>query len=126
MAGTPEGSGVTKNAVINLHGRLRKAHPPSGVCEECGAEGPTEYAFKRHPESHTDRREDYRELCRECHAAFDRWLYEMFPGGVLRPSPSVVLTCPCHGEPWYVRSTTGERACAVKRREYRARRKVAA
>ena len=58
-----------------LHQRLVRDHPKSGVCEECGATGRrTEYAFKHHPEPHTDRRADYRELCRPCHLRFDAWL----------------------------------------------------
>jgi hypothetical protein len=45
--------------------------PKTGVCEECGAEGKTDYAFKRHPEPHTRNRDDYAELCKSCHWRFD-------------------------------------------------------
>ena len=55
-----------------IHKWLRRHFPKAGVCEECGAEGPTDYAFKKHPEPHTRDRDDYRELCRHCHMVFDQ------------------------------------------------------
>lgn len=54
-----------------VHDWLRRNYPKSGVCEECGKEGKTDYAFRHHPEKYTRNREDYRELCRPCHLAFD-------------------------------------------------------
>jgi hypothetical protein len=54
-----------------IHHWLNQHHPKTGACDECGAEGPTDYAFKKHPESHTRNRDDYRELCRSCHTTFD-------------------------------------------------------
>jgi len=59
----------------SLHQMLRRDHPKTGVCEECGREGPTDYAFKHHPRPHTADRNDYRELCRSCHIYFDRFGY---------------------------------------------------
>lgn len=58
-----------------IHYWIRKYHPKAGRCEECGAEGKTEYAFRFHPEPHTRNRDDYRELCRPCHAVFDAVLH---------------------------------------------------
>jgi hypothetical protein len=46
-----------------LQSWLRQNYSKTGVCEECGAEGHTHYAFRHHPESHTRNRDDYRELC---------------------------------------------------------------
>lgn len=60
------------------HAWLIRNHPKTGVCEECGKEGVTQYAFKRHPEKHTRNREDYRELCPKCHRTFDA---EFLPRG---------------------------------------------
>lgn len=51
-----------------LHMWLNKYHPKAGRCEECGAERPTEWA---NTGAYTRRREDYRELCKPCHKAFD-------------------------------------------------------
>jgi len=53
-----------------LHRYLRKAYPKTGVCEECGAEGRTDYALiKGRPYSRN--REDYLELCHPCHMRYD-------------------------------------------------------
>lgn len=52
-----------------LHKWLDRNFPKLGVCEECGAPDPTEYANvsgKYHRS-----RDDFRELCRSCHARFD-------------------------------------------------------
>lgn len=54
-----------------IHTWLRKYHPKTEVCEECGTEGKTQYAFTRHPEPHTRERADYRELCPSCHLRLD-------------------------------------------------------
>jgi hypothetical protein len=54
-----------------LHMWLAGNHQKTGVCEECGDEAPTDYAFKRHPEPYTRNREDYRELCKRCHVEYD-------------------------------------------------------
>lgn len=54
-----------------VHAWLRKYHPKSGVCEECGEAKRTTYAFKRHPERHTRNRKDYLELCYSCHNRMD-------------------------------------------------------
>lgn len=54
-----------------LHKWLHRHHPLTGVCGDCGAIGATEYAFLRHPETYTRKRDDYRELCRSCHRTFD-------------------------------------------------------
>jgi hypothetical protein len=54
------------------HKWLVRHYPKRGVCETCGDEGYTEYAFLRHPEPHTRNREDYREVCRSCHSIIDK------------------------------------------------------
>jgi hypothetical protein len=54
-----------------IHNWLRYNYPKTGVCENCGEEGKTEYAFKRHPKPHTRNRKDYMELCRLCHVRLD-------------------------------------------------------
>lgn len=59
----------------SLHDWLREHHPKTGTCEKCGTcpDGRgTEYAFRHHPYPYTRKREDYMELCRRCHARFDR------------------------------------------------------
>lgn len=62
------GEAATSTAI---HRWLREHYPKANVCEDCGASGPTHYAFLRHPRPHTREREDYRELCPACHSAFD-------------------------------------------------------
>jgi ribosomal protein L40E len=57
---------------FSKHEWLRKHYPKTGICEECGAKGPTDFAFQHHPEPHTRNREDYAEWCRSCHTAVDR------------------------------------------------------
>jgi len=54
-----------------IHQQLARDHPKSGVCEDCGKVGPTDYAFQHHPRPHTRERSDYRELCKSCHNRFD-------------------------------------------------------
>lgn len=66
------GTGVTGERAI--HTVLERNHPKTGICEECGKAGKTDYAFKCHPEPHTRDRDDYRELCRSCHRYFDNAL----------------------------------------------------
>ena len=55
----------------SIHAWLTRNHPKADVCEECGKAKKTEWAFMRHPEPHTRKRGDYRELCRRCHYHFD-------------------------------------------------------
>lgn len=43
----------------------------AGACEECGKEGPSDYANLRHPEPPSRNRSQYAELCRACHMAKD-------------------------------------------------------
>jgi hypothetical protein len=57
-----------------LHAWLRRWHPKTGKCDDCGGERKTEYAFKRHPAPYTRRRLDYAELCRHCHVKLDQRL----------------------------------------------------
>jgi hypothetical protein len=54
-----------------IHKWLSRHCEKEGVCEECGREGRTEWAFLRWPKPVTRLREDYRELCRRCHQDFD-------------------------------------------------------
>ncbi len=54
-----------------FHAWLRHNYPYTGVCEECGEERRTEWAFLRWPEPYTRDRDDYREMCRSCHTNFD-------------------------------------------------------
>ena len=65
------GRPISSDDPSSIHQWLVKHHPKAGRCEECGTEGPTDYAFQRHPEPHTRNREDYRELCRSCHFRAD-------------------------------------------------------
>ena len=53
-----------------IHTYLRKHFPKSGVCEECGKAGETDYALIK-GRSYSRNREDYRELCRQCHVNYD-------------------------------------------------------
>jgi hypothetical protein len=62
----------------SIHSTLNNRYPKTGRCEQCGVEGPTDYAFLRHPEPHTRNRDDYRELCRSCHQKFDQPVVQRF------------------------------------------------
>ena len=53
-----------------LHVWLNTNHPRVGICEGCGHIGKTEYASTT-DHAYTRNREDYSELCRRCHTAFD-------------------------------------------------------
>lgn len=55
----------------SLHEWLIVNYPKTGVCESCGAEGPTDHAFDHRLGRYTRNREDYSELCRSCHTAWD-------------------------------------------------------
>ena len=59
------------------HAWLKRNCPKQGVCEHCGKEGKTEYAFKHHPKPYTRDVADYEELCRRCHMAADGRLAAM-------------------------------------------------
>jgi hypothetical protein len=53
-----------------IHVYVNRTYPKSGICEECGAVGKTDYAsLTLH--SYTRNREDYAELCRSCHQLLD-------------------------------------------------------
>lgn len=55
-----------------LHKWLAYWYPKKGECEMCGRmDGRTYYAFKFHPQRHTRKRQDYKELCASCHKVFD-------------------------------------------------------
>ena len=69
-ARNPSWKGDAANSTT-IHEWLRENFPKTGACEECDAEGPTDWAFLRHPAPHTRGREDYRELCRTCHLRYD-------------------------------------------------------
>jgi hypothetical protein len=66
-----------------IHNRMRKLRPKTGVCEECGREGYTELSNKDH--RYTLDIEDWQELCRTCHTLYD---YETFGPARLRGAPS--------------------------------------
>lgn len=53
-----------------IHAYLARNHPKSGVCEECGSSGQTDYALI-HGREYSRERGDYRELCRGCHRRYD-------------------------------------------------------
>ncbi len=53
------------------HRWLDKRYPKQNRCEECGFEGDTHYAFRWHPELHSQNRGDYLELCAMCHVRMD-------------------------------------------------------
>jgi hypothetical protein len=54
-----------------MHMWARHHFEKNGSCEECGREGRTDWAFQLWPEPLTRERDDYRELCRRCHQAYD-------------------------------------------------------
>ena len=54
-----------------LHQYVKRHFPKAGVCEACGEQSKTDYAFLRHPEPYTRSRSDYSELCRSCHMRHD-------------------------------------------------------
>jgi len=54
-----------------IHRWLKNHHPKSGVCEQCGSEGKTDWAFRFPGERYTRDRGAFRELCRSCHWRFD-------------------------------------------------------
>ena len=58
-------------AYASLHDWLIKNFPKRGVCEECGKTSRTDYAFDHRIGEHTRNRDDYRELCRQCHMRWD-------------------------------------------------------
>lgn len=53
-----------------LHKKLGALFPKSGECEACGVIAQTDYALI-HGRVYTLNRDDYRELCRRCHVAYD-------------------------------------------------------
>lgn len=54
-----------------IHTYLRSHFPKTGACDECGITGKrTEYALI-HGREYSRNREDYRELCKQCHNAYD-------------------------------------------------------
>ena len=63
-----KGDGASRRAV---HLWLARHSPKTGVCEDCGAEGQTDYALKDHSERHSRDRAKYAELCRACHYVRD-------------------------------------------------------
>jgi hypothetical protein len=63
-----KGDAVGRSAA---HDWINRHYPRTGVCESCGVEGKTHYAFTKHPERHTRNRDDYRELCPKCHLIYD-------------------------------------------------------
>jgi len=56
---------------FGLHLWLKKHHPKTGICAECGESKRTVWAFQRHPARHTRDIADYRELCHRCHTRLD-------------------------------------------------------
>jgi hypothetical protein len=67
-AGNPNWLG-TEASYKAIHIWLNRNHPRTGVCDKCFARGKTDYA--KIGEAYTRNRDDYRELCRRCHMAFD-------------------------------------------------------
>jgi len=53
-----------------LHDYLGKHFPKAGVCDECDMTAKTQYAVI-HGRKYSRKRDDYRELCASCHAAYD-------------------------------------------------------
>lgn len=53
-----------------MHTWLNKYYPKAHRCEQCGVEGPTDYALT-HGRAYSRNRDDYRELCRRCHVFYD-------------------------------------------------------
>lgn len=63
----PDGTEMT---YFSLHRRLRRENPKSGICDDCGASGKTEYALLP-GKNYSLSRNDYAELCRRCHMVVD-------------------------------------------------------
>ncbi len=58
---------------MDPHTWLQKNFPKKGICEHCGKEKKTDYAFRFHGvKEHSFERDDYQELCRKCHGADHR------------------------------------------------------
>jgi hypothetical protein len=53
-----------------FHKYLGRHHPKTGICDQCGAAAKTDYALI-HGREYSRNRNDYRELCRKCHAGYD-------------------------------------------------------
>ncbi len=69
------GRPISSKAPAAIHLWLRKHHPKTGRCDECGRKSKTDLAFLHHPRPHTRNREDYLELCRKCHRKMDDPIY---------------------------------------------------
>ncbi len=54
----------------SLHTYLNRWFPKRQVCDECGKTGRTEYALI-HGRDYSRDRNDYREMCKRCHNAYD-------------------------------------------------------
>lgn len=82
-----------------IHTYLGQHYPKAGACEECGTPGRTDYA-NIHGRGYTRNREDYRELCRRCHVAYDGTAERL--NAIRHPSPAVpgeppLCRCGCAG-----------------------------
>ena len=54
-----------------IHRWLQKHYPKTGTCDECKKRTRTEFALI-HGHAYSRNREDYLELCRQCHARYDQ------------------------------------------------------
>ncbi len=54
-----------------IHAWINRRFEKTGLCEDCGKAGKTDWSFQKHPNPYTRNRLDYRELCRSCHTKYD-------------------------------------------------------
>jgi hypothetical protein len=79
-----------------IHTYLRRHFPKTGICDECGeAAARTEYALIK-GRTYSRDREDYRELCKRCHNAYDEIGGSRWRGvATARHAAGEALLCGC-------------------------------
>lgn len=80
-----------------VHVHLRKHFPKRGICDECGRARRTDYALIKGRE-YSRNREDYRELCRSCHNAYDEISTRQRRSAATARGEAPLCACGC-GEP---------------------------
>lgn len=93
--------------VSALHEWLRANYPKAGRCENCGNSAITAYALI-HGRSYSRSREDYRELCVQCHNAYDGIFHRGVHARSVRLNEDVVREI-------RVRRAAGETAASLAR-----------
>jgi len=77
-----------------IHLYLRRHFPKRGICDECGRTRRTDYALIR-GRKYSRNREDYRELCRQCHNAYDEIAARQRSRAVARRGDAPLCACGC-------------------------------